>query len=185
MATLSSLKSRRFGAKQTEATQQILTFRLDQEWFALPIQAVQKVVSLGQVYGDPQRSGVSLTLYQNRELVVVDVGHRIFGRTPSQETSAPASTGHSFSQDLGLTRYLLVLQTRSGELVGLPIDSQPALRRVPMSAFGPLPAAYATEGNIRCVSSLMLQTAEELPLFLLDPEVLLQPQLLKASTTTG
>lgn len=181
MATLSSLKGRRFGAKQTEATQQVLTFRLDQEWFALPIQSVQKVVSLGHIYGDPQSSGVSLTSYQNRELVVVDVGHRIFGRVQSQDISAPTSVDHATSQDLSLARYLLVLQTSSGELVGLPIDSQPVLRRVPMSAFGPLPAAYVTEGNIRCISSLMLQTADEPPLFLIDPEVLLHPQLLKTS----
>lgn len=184
MATLSSLKGRRFGAKQTEATQQVLAFRLDQEWFALPIQSVQKVVSLGHIYGDPQSSGVSLTSYQSRELVVVDVGHRIFGRVPSPELAAPTPTEQSISPDLSLTRYLLVLQVSSGELVGLPITSQPVLRRVPMSAFGPLPTAYATEGNIRCISSLMLQTANEPPLFLLDPEVLLQPQLLKTSATT-
>jgi chemotaxis signal transduction protein len=182
MATLSSLKGRRFGAKPTEATQQVLTFRLDQEWFALPIQAVQKVVSLGSVYGDPQHTGVSLTLYQNRELVVVDVGHRIFGQVPSQAMAASPTESDS-ARNLSQTRYLLILQASTGELFGLPIDSQPVLRRVPMSAFGSLPTAYATEGNIRCISSLMLQTADEPPLFLLDPDKLLQPQF--PPTPTG
>src|SRR6476646_3497217 len=181
MATLSSLKGRRFGAKQTEATQQVLTFRLDQEWFALPIQSVQKVVSLGQIYADPKKTGVRLTMYQNRELVVVYVVHRIFGQAPSLSVSASTSPPNPAAPDPSLSRYLLILQISSGELVGLPIDSQPVLRRVPMSAFEPLPTAYATEGNIRCISSLMLQKVDEPPLFLLDLDILLDPLTLKAA----
>ena len=169
MAISYSRKSRRFKSHSATITQQLITFKLRQEWFALPIKSVQKVFPMGKVYGDPKGTGVSLTIYQDKELLVVDVGHRIFGETPSPN---PPETGENAIQ-----RFLLIVQSSQGELIGLPIDSLPALRRVPESAFTPLPEAYISEANIRCVSSLMLQTQEdETPCFLLTPELLIQPQ---------
>lgn len=156
MAIFSPLRSRRFAARQKEATEQILAFRLRQEWFALPIDVVQKVVLLGKVYGDPNNTGVSLTLYQERELLVIDVGHRIFGQAPSQDLTEEQ------------TRYLLIVQNTKGDLVGLPVDSPPALRRVSQSAFKALPKAYLDRGNIQCISSKTIELEDGTPLFLLD-----------------
>jgi purine-binding chemotaxis protein CheW len=156
MAIFSPLRSRRFAERQTEANEQMLTFRLCQEWFALPIDGVQKVVLLGKVYGDPNNTGISLTLYQERELLVIDVGHRIFGRSPSENL-----TGEQ-------TRYLLIVQNAKGDLVGLPVDSPPAIRRVPKSAFKTLPETYLAQGNIQCISSQTIELDDGTTFFLLD-----------------
>jgi chemotaxis signal transduction protein len=158
------LRSRRFNKQKAEATQQIITFSLGQEQFALPIQAVQRVVWLGKVYGDPYQTGVSLTLYQGQELLIIDVGHRIFGRRKTANPQRPSQ------------RYLVVVQNAKEELAGLPIDSQPKVQPVPQSSFKPLPQAYVTQGNVRCVSSQMVQLAEDEVFFLLDPEQLTQPR---------
>ncbi|MGK7875484.1 MAG: chemotaxis protein CheW [Xenococcaceae cyanobacterium] len=190
MAIVSPLRSRRFADRQTEATQQLVAFRLRQEWFALPIHTVQKVVPLGKVYGDPQGTGVSLTTYQGKELLVVDVGYRIFGEAPSPDLSftdtfAPSQVAETlieddseplYQYDITEERYLLIVESASGELVGLPIDSPPTIRRVPESAFTPLPEAYVAEGNIQCISSTMVQVTDAPPLFLLNPDQLSQPQ---------
>ncbi len=49
MAIFSPLRSRRSSTRQTEITQQLIAFRLRQEWFALPIETVLKVVPMGSV----------------------------------------------------------------------------------------------------------------------------------------
>lgn len=167
MAIYSPLRSRRLLARQNEITQQLIAFLLRREWFALPIENVLKVVPMGEIYGDPKGTGVSLTIYQGCELLVVDVSHRIFGEAPSSDLAA---SNTSVSQE---ERYLLIVQNSETEVFGLPIDSQPAIRRVLESSFVPLPAAYIAQANIQCVSSLMIAATEQPPLFLLDPELLL------------
>lgn len=199
MAVYSPLSSRRSANRKAEATQQLIVFRLFGEGFALPIRAVQKVIPMGKIYGASQGAGVSLTLYQNQELMVIDLGHRIFKRSQSQDLLLSASehgrtTGVEASDDNpdlstqlprpyaqeeqnedSVQRYILIVQNSRGKIVGLPLDSPPSLQRVPESAFTPLTSDYITEGNIRCVSALIVQNDEEPPLFLLNPDQLIQP----------
>ncbi len=157
MTIYSPRRSRSLAAKKTEKSQQIITFLLEQEWFALPINTIQKVVQLGKVYGDPQGTGISLTNYQGQELLVIDVARRIFGMT--------TITTH---EDTNQTRFLLIIHNENYKIVGLPIDSSPSIRRVSESAFIPLPEIYLTQGNIHCISSTMIQIDNQNPLFLLD-----------------
>jgi purine-binding chemotaxis protein CheW len=178
MAIFSPLRSRRFAARQAEVTQQLIAFRLRHEWFALSIHAVQKVVSMGNVYGDPRRTGVSLSLYQGQELLVVDVAQRIFGMVSVQDLEAKSLDARDPQNqtDSPQQRYLMIVQSTGGDIVGLPIDSLPVLRRVPESSVTSLPTAYLSEGNIQCVSSMMVQVGDQPPLFLLNPDQLIQPQ---------
>ncbi|AFY76938.1 MAG: chemotaxis protein CheW [Hydrococcus sp. C42_A2020_068] len=175
MAIYSPVRSRRTAARQAEKTRQFITFRLRQEWFALPIYAVQKVIQMGKVYGDPQGTGISLTNYQGQEIIVVDVARRIFGET----SSVAGERKHSLSSVVGEVsepRFMLLVQSNSGEIVGLPVDSTPAMRRVPESAFTPIPKTYMAQGNIRCISSTTIQLSDHPPLFLLEANQLAEPQ---------
>jgi purine-binding chemotaxis protein CheW len=164
--------------KGAVATQQLIVFRLLDEGFALPIRAVQKVIPMGNVYGAPGGAGVSLTLYQDQELIVIDVGHRIF-RGENAEYSSKSTLRLPSALPLDektLQRYLLIVQSSQGKLVGLPLSEPPSLQRVPESAFAPLTSDYISYGNIRCVSALIVQGSDEPPLFLLNPDQLVQPQ---------
>jgi purine-binding chemotaxis protein CheW len=179
MAVFSPTTSRRSTTRKAEATQQLIVFRLRNEGFALPIRAVQKVIPMGKIYGAPGQSGVSLTLYQEQELIVIDPGHRIFRGVPSQD-SPSGNLRQSSTEQLDDTpseqRYLLIVQSSQGKLVGLPIEEPPSLQRVPESAFAPLTSEYISEGNIRCVSALIKQNNDGPPLFLLNPDQLVQLQ---------
>ena len=184
MAIYSPLRSRRLAAQQTEATKRLITFKLGEGDFALPLDRVHKVTTLDRVYGDPDRTGVSLTTYQGREMVVIDVGYRIFGKEqqvllPSQQ---PRTTALNLQQHGDLVRYLLILQAESvdgliGALVGLPIDSPPSIQSIKLSAFQPLPEIYRRHSNIHCVSAMSVavtadpaaQRLERPSIFLLDP----------------
>ncbi|MDJ0659288.1 MAG: chemotaxis protein CheW [Crocosphaera sp.] len=162
MTIYSHRRSRTLAGNAKENTQQLITFLLGEEWFALPINKIQKVVPLGKIYGDPQGKGISLTHYQGQELMVIDVARRIFGI----ET-------FSAHPDSDQTRFLLIINHENEQMVGLPIDSPPSIIRVAESAFLPLPAIYLTQGNIHCISSTFIQFNEQNSFFLLDVNQLL------------
>jgi chemotaxis signal transduction protein len=163
MAIFSPLRNRRLAAKKNLATQQLIAFKLHQEWFALPIHTVSQVIILDKIYGDPDHKGIALTHYKQQEILVIDVGHLIF----SQPQNPDLTTINS--------RFLVIIKKAIDDLVGLPIDSPPSIRRVPQESLKPLPLTYLTQGNIHCVSSLIVENPDEPPLFILDPEKIIHP----------
>jgi chemotaxis signal transduction protein len=178
MAIYSPLRSRRLAAQKTEATQRLITFKLRAETFALSLDLVRKVTTLdapgerlGQrLYGDPNQTGVSLTTYQGRELVVIDVGQRIFGK--SESALAPTLDKDPAAVEV---RYLLILQPEPERLIGLPIDSPPSIQSIQLSAFKPLPDIYRQQSRIHCVSALSIDLPDRPSIFLLDVAALSEP----------
>ena len=162
MTISSSRLARRLASKKQEKKQQLIKFLLGKEQFSIPIDFVDKVTTLDKVYGDPQQKGVSLTNYQGRELIVIDVAQRIFGVT---------DIGNN--QPNNEVRFLLILKNRDNDILGLPIDSHPSIIRVPKSAFIPLPDIYLTQGNIHCISSTIIKVENQSPYFVLDINQLL------------
>lgn len=172
MAIFSSVRSQRGANRKTEATEQLIAFQLRGEWFALPVKAVQKVIPLGQLHGDPHQTGISLTLHQGQEITVVDVGYRIFNETAQSPVKEKPDAVPLPVPEEELQRCLVLVKTEAGGVVGVPIDSQPAIRRAGKSQFTSLPEAYLDRGNIHCVSSMIVDDGGVDPLFLLDPEQL-------------
>lgn len=168
-----TLSSSRHGfPRRREATQQLIVFRILYEWFALPIRIAYKVVPIGQVYGSNGADDIRLTRYQNQDVLILNVRHRIFGEKANQALLPSADD----TQVKPLPeRHLLLICTPQGELIGIPLENPPALRHVPESAFAPIPATYLAEGSIRCVSALVTVAENEPPIFLLNPNQLLQP----------
>ena len=169
MAIFSSVRSQRGANRNTEATEQLIAFKLRGEWFALPVTAVQKVIPLGKVYGDPNHTGISLTLHQGQEITVVDVGYRIFNESAQSSTLEEQET--IVPEESAAQRCLVLIKSAAG-IVGVPIDSQPVIRRAGQSQFAPLPSSYLDRGNIHCVSSMIVDDGGTEPLFLLVPEQL-------------
>ena len=170
MAIFSSVRSQRGTNRKTEATEQLISFKLRGEWFAVPVTAVQKVIPMGKVYGDPNNTGISLALHQGQEIMVVDVGHRIFNETAQSNELAAATPAEDNVQ--ASQQCLVLVKTAEGGVVGVPIDSQPIIRRAGKSQFSPLPSSYLDRGNIHCVSSMIVDDGGTEPLFLIDPEQL-------------
>lgn len=174
MAIFSSVRSQRGTNRNTEATEQLIAFKLRGEWFALPVAAVQKVIPLGTLHGDPHNTGISLTLHQGQEITVVDVGHRIFNEAASSLMADDLEATFQSKADDSQTsqRCLVLIKTAEGGVVGVPIDSQPAIRRAGKSQFAPIPSSFLDRGNIHCVSSMIVDDGGVDPLFLIDPESL-------------
>ncbi len=181
MAIYSPLRSRRLAAQKTEATQRLITFKLRAETFALSLDLVRKVTTLdapgerlGQkLYGDLNQTGVSLTTYQGRELVVIDVAQRIFGK--SEPVPTPPTSATEIELPAAAVRYLLILQPEPERLIGLPIDSPPSIQSIQLSAFKPLPDIYRQQSKIYCVSALSIDLPDRPSMFLLDVAALAEP----------
>ncbi len=168
MSRLSVLRDRRSANLAEERKQSFLVFHLGQDQFALPLLAVQKVSLLGKIFGDPQQSGISLTLQEGQELAVIDVQRRILSQvTADPSASRVPPSGNSDPQ------FLLIVQNSRGEAMGLPVDSKPKIQAFLEKSLKPLPAAYQSESAIQCVSALMIQD-QETPIFILNPDLVSQ-----------
>ena len=170
-----SFRNQRLINRQREVTEQVIAFQLREEWFALPIFAVQRVLPLGDVYGDPSHSGICLTQYQGQEILVLDVAHLIFSELQAshEERISELSSPSSATRAEAGQRFLAVLQLDEDELMGLPIDSPPEVRRFPKSMIREIPQTYLEKGKIHCVSNMMLETDNNPPIFMLEPTQLI------------
>lgn len=165
----------------------------------MPIQFAERVIPLGQVYGANPVSGTGLTLYQGRELLVLDIDRLVFSSPASALPQLPAAASASASANARLSdlpevvaaiapsnhpanhpapsqnnHCLLILQNDRHQCFGLALSSQPALLRVAATCFMPVPPEYLATGAIRCISALVVPHPDEPPLFLLNLNSLLQ-----------
>jgi chemotaxis signal transduction protein len=159
--------SRRLAKQQKRSKQQLIAFQIHQNWFALPIQVVRKVVPLGPVYGIAEQGAISLTRYENQDVPVIQVDALIFN--PPTTTALPVKPEEEANQQ----RYLLVVHVAEDELVGIPLEAQPKLCRVSETAFAPLPPRYTSAVTLHYVSALVTLADDQPPLFLLNLQQLL------------
>jgi chemotaxis signal transduction protein len=148
----------------------LIAFMLRHEWFALPTQAVYRVVPLGSTYGTNPRTGVSLTRYQDRDIPVLDIEQQVF-TMPAQTTLLPSSS----TSTEPIQRYLLLIEPSPGDPIGILLNAPPHLHRVDETAFAPLPSVYQTGGSLRFVSALVSPAKDRPSMFLLNLSQLLQP----------
>lgn len=170
MTEFSTLRSRRFAARQTEVTQQIIAFRLGQLWFALPILAIQKVIPLGEIKSDTSGKGGKFTIYQDRQLPIIDVAESILCYLSHLSTNSDELTGE---------KYLIILGEGDRGICGLPIDSQPTLCRVSESDFQPIAETYGVSADIEAISSQVVELPDRSLAFCLNFSKLSQSLPLK------
>jgi chemotaxis signal transduction protein len=169
MAALTPLRARRFANRVTETTQQYVTFRLRQYYFALPVEALQRV-SAADV-GSHDEGGIGIVSEEPSDLTVIDVGQRIFVENSTAVSSRPLSSVQALETQ---TACFIVLQTSTGDRVGLPIDSQPKLLRVPQSKLSPLVSEHPIYGQIQSICAIITESENAEPIFVLSPEQLCQ-----------
>lgn len=175
MSRLSLLRDRRTANVREERKQSFLVFNLGSDRFALPLLAVQKVSILGTLFGDPQQSGIGLTVHEGQQLAVIDVERRILQRSPqlSPSDSSATRTQEQTTTPVHPTQFLLILQNAQGEIMGLPVDSKPKIQAFAEQSLNPLPPTYEDHAAIHCVSSLMIDNQDQ-PIFVLNPDLVCQ-----------
>jgi purine-binding chemotaxis protein CheW len=160
MAIFSPLRRRRLAKDVYEEKQQLIVFPLGGEYFGLPIDIVKRVIPITSIYGDPQGKGISLTSYEGKELVIMDVGKWIFHYSLEHQSTST-------------DRFFLILTLDYETSIALPISETPTVRSIPITKIKELSDVYLQSGNIDCVSSLIINEKDEPPIFLLDRQKLL------------
>ncbi|WP_404790352.1 hypothetical protein [Altericista sp. CCNU0014] len=172
MAALTPLRARRFANRIAEATQQYVTFRLRQYWFALPVEALLRVSSVDAGSRDDTGNGLAATeTTETDALVIIDVSQQIFAET---ETAAPKRPFGSAGASEANASCSIAFQTSTGDRFGFPIDSQPKLQRIPQSKVGPFTSEHPLYGKLQSVSAIIVTADDAEPIFLLGPDRLCQ-----------
>ncbi len=115
----------------------VLVFEMANHFFALPISVIFKVINCPPIT-DTTDSSLGITDFEGETVTVVNLAQKL-----SPQNSA---TGRMQK------RFLILSQTRQGELCGIPIDNSPALIELPMDNIRPLPL------SARQVSPLSIAT---------------------------
>lgn len=153
---------------------QLITFPVRHEWFALPIAIAQKVVSLTAV---GPSSG--LILIDDQQVPTLDLERHIYRDVPLPALPAAASreglppmppdAPSDFCPELVDPRHVLIIrQPPTLEPVGLIVSQAPVLRRVPQSAFSPVPPTFLSLSQLRCINAVISIKGHEAPFFMLD-----------------
>lgn len=171
MRLFQSRPTRLTKATLAKDTVQLVVFQLHNDRFALPVEVMQRVVTLkaepGQLAEIPDQ-----VQYGERQVKVIDLAQRIYGSTATNVGSA--------SELLPPEQlFLVIIEDSQGNLVSFPIDSAPVLRRIERSVFTPLPPTYGSLAGIRYVTSLYDSSKPDDPsFFLLDHERLVKVELM-------
>ena len=102
----------------------VLVFEMVNHFFALPISVIFKVINCPPVT-DTTDSSLGITDFEGQTVTVVNLAQKL----------SPQNSATQRMQK----RFLILSQTRQGELCGIPIDNSPALIELPMDNIRPLP----------------------------------------------
>jgi chemotaxis signal transduction protein len=160
MSNLSPLKSRRLANRKTEPTEQFVIFAILNHWFAIPLHQILRVIPFYLESITP-------------EITLIDLTEHLF--PPGSIPSAPPDL---FPQDKNplpdaSTQSLILLQTQQGDTLGLILNRQPTMQRIPHSHLVPLSVNIAPSSaeNFRTICTRMIQDGHNpQSIFILDPE---------------
>ncbi len=145
---------RKTKASQVRETKQLLVFRLQDAQFGITFEQLYKVLPLTRLGLTQMASAGSYTTLDDRDLQVVNIAHLIFPDSPIRVANPEE-------------QFVIVIEA-SSKLLGILIDSQPALRRFPIEVFRPLTVSGAL-GEAQFISG-MVDDEEATTYFVLDPQ---------------
>lgn len=152
----------------------MITFPVRQNWFALPIQLAQKVVPLAH---PKDRQGLGLMQIEGQQVPLLDLTPYIYRDSPQAALPGSAQEGGGLSLPPQVDdQHVLILRLpQTDGVLGLVISQTPVLRRVPQTAFGPIPAAFLSLSQMRCINAVISLSEREAPIFLLDLAQIVPP----------
>ncbi len=102
----------------------VLVFEMANHIFALPISVIFKVIDCPPIT-ETTDSSIGITDFEGQTVTVVNLARKF--------------SSHNCATERMQKRFLILSQTRQGELCGIPIDNSPALIELPVDNIRPLP----------------------------------------------
>jgi chemotaxis signal transduction protein len=160
MSNLSPLKSRRLANRKTEPTEQFVIFPILNHWFAIPLPQILRVIPFY-----PEAITPDITL--------IDLTQHLFpsGSVPSALPEHPFPQHENPLPDAS-AQSLILLQNQQGDTLGLILNRQPTMQRIPHSRLVRLSedVAPSSAENFHTICTRMIQDGHNpQSIFILDP----------------
>ncbi|MDZ8227513.1 MULTISPECIES: chemotaxis protein CheW [unclassified Nostoc] len=125
----------------------VVVFAIADYLFALPVGAVLKVMACPPISSTVE-NGIGMVDLGAQTITIVDLRQKFIQQVPRQQADQVLSVVETSG------RFLLLTQTRTGEICGIPVDKPPALIDIPLSAVRPVPWSYRQVAELSCVSHM-------------------------------
>ncbi|MBD2451525.1 chemotaxis protein CheW [Nostoc sp. FACHB-152] len=135
------------GAVSESDSLRVVVFAIADYLFALPVGAVLKVIACPPISSTVE-SGIGMVDLGAQTITIVDLRQKLIPQVQTQQTQQVLSAVETSG------RFLLLTQTRTGELCGIPVDKPPALIDIPLSTVRPVPWSYRQVADLSCVSHM-------------------------------
>lgn len=112
-------------AEITQDTLRVIVFTLGDYYFALPINAILQVTETPSEMTQ-QFDGLGLVMLENKSIMLLNLHSKLAYQ------AKPLRKGE----------FLILTQTRDGDLCGIPVDALPNMRELATDLVQPLPQAY-------------------------------------------
>lgn len=149
-------------ATTEQGTVRVIIFAIDDYLFALPVEAVLKVIVCPPIRGVVD-SGIGMVDLGSQTITVVDLRQNLPSSWDGQDRKSSLSNFQS-------SRFLILLQTQTGEC-GIPIEQPPALTDIPLATIRPVPLSYRQVSGLSFATHMAIlpeaQAKEPLKIFLL------------------
>ncbi|OUL21779.1 chemotaxis protein CheW [Nostoc sp. T09] len=154
----------------------VVVFAIADYLFALPVGAVLKVIACPPISSTVE-SGIGMVDLGAQTITIVDLRQKVQPQQRHQVLSGVDTSG----------RFLLLTQTRTGEICGIPVDKPPALIDIPLEAVRPVPWSYRQVAELNFVSHMAVLSVapneEPLKVLLLGMNQILADKLGLPGTT--
>ena len=132
----------------------VLVFEMANHFFALPLTVIFKVINCPPIT-DTTDSSLGIVDFEGQPVTVVNLAQKL---SPQNLTTQKLPK-----------RFLILSQTRRGELCGIPIDQAPALIELPMDNITSLPmtARQVYPANIATHVAILRKSEGSVKFFLL------------------
>ena len=148
-------------ATTEQGTVRVIIFALEDYLFALPVEAVLKVIVCPPIRGVVD-SGIGMVDLGSQTITVVDLRQNLPSNWDRQRKDSLSNFQSS--------RFLILLQTQTGEC-GIPIEQPPALTDIPLATIRPVPLSYRQVSGLSFATHMAIlpeaQAQEPLKIFLL------------------
>ncbi|MDZ8082692.1 MAG: chemotaxis protein CheW [Nostoc sp. DcaGUA01] len=125
----------------------VVVFAIADYLFALPVGAVLKVIPCPPISSTVE-SGIGMVDLGTQTIAIVDLRQKFIPQVQAQQ-------GHQVLSSVDASgRFLLLTQTRTGEICGFPVDKPPALIDIPLEAVRLVPWSYRQVAELNCISHM-------------------------------
>lgn len=182
MAIVSPLRARRNAKRPVESTQQMITFCLRQQWFALPMAVVKRVSTLQSAANSSSQQLGTVASEEDAELIKINAEQTIFLKARSIFNSQAQARSQASNIQASNTqepdRFSIVFQTPNGMFYALTISSAPKMQRISPESIVPFSPTDLSIEPMECISGVVKQIDNLQTLYLLNPEQLCRNTIL-------